>query len=184
MFEESIQQLIDVAERSRTLAVKVDAVGAAMVQALQQGNKILSCGNGGSAADAMHLAEELVGKYARPRRALPGLCLNADPTALTCIANDFGYEQIFARGVEAFGQAGDLLVAFTTSGNSRNVLLAIDVAKQKGVLTVLVSGGDGGKALGRCDHELIVPSAITARIQEIHTVFLHSWLATIDTHIE
>lgn len=184
MFATSLKQLVAVAELTTSLSSVVDGVAEAIYQALESGGMILSCGNGGSAADAMHLAEELVGKFAKKRRALAGLCLNADPTALTCIANDFGFDEVFARGVEAFGKPGDVLVTFTTSGNSRNVLRAIETANQQGLTTVLVSGGSGGMAKGRCHHELIVPSTVTARIQEIHTLFLHSWLEFIDERYE
>lgn len=184
MFAASLEQLLRVAEQSRDLAPSVDYVAAAMVKTLKSGGLVLSCGNGGSAADALHLAEELVGKFCKKRRALAGLCLNADPTALTCIANDFGFDEVFARSIEAFGRPGDMLVAFTTSGNSQNVIRAIETARGLNIQTVLVSGGHGGKARGLCDHELIVPSEITARIQEMHTLFLHSWLESIDGHFE
>ena len=163
-------------------ATQVDAAGAALLASLQAGGKLLTCGNGGSAADALHLAEELVGRYCRERPALPAICLAADPTALTCIGNDYGYEQVFARGVEALGRPGDVLIGFTTSGNSPNVLAAFASAKRKGIITVLMSGRDGGKARGLCDHEIIVPSTTTARIQEVHTFVLHHWLEAIDAH--
>ena len=142
----------------------------------------MTCGNGGSAADAMHLAEELVGRYNRERRALAALCLNADPTAITCICNDYGYENVFSRGVEALGKPGDVLVGFTTSGNSINILNAFAAAAKLGVVTVLLAGKDGGKARGACDHEIIVPSHNTARIQEVHTLVLHQWLENIDAN--
>jgi phosphoheptose isomerase len=158
----------------------IAVTGQAILACLKSGGKILSCGNGGSAADAMHLTEELVGKYSAPRRALPAICFSADPTALTCIGNDYGYEQVFSRQVEAFARPGDILVGFTTSGNSPNVLAAFTAAKHAGALTILVGGKDGGRARGLCDFELIVPSSNGARIQEVHTLILHSWLDLVD----
>lgn len=181
-FQQSLDELSRVVAASAALAPAVDASGAAILEALKKGHKLLTCGNGGSAADALHLAEELVGRYSRERRALAGLCLNSDPTAITCICNDYGYEHVFSRAVEALGKKGDVLVGFTTSGNSGNVLRAFEAARKIGIGTILLSGKNGGKARGSCDHELIVPSDNTARIQEIHTLILHQWLERIDAH--
>jgi D-sedoheptulose 7-phosphate isomerase len=179
-FAETLAELGTVLTSTQVLAPSVEAAGAAICHSLKTGGKLLTCGNGGSAADALHLAEELVGRYRIERRALPAICLNADPTAITCICNDYGYEKVFSRGVEALGRRGDVLVGFTTSGNSANVLAAFEAARVRGVITVLLSGKDGGNARGSCDHEIIVPSANTARIQEVHTVVLHQWLELID----
>jgi D-sedoheptulose 7-phosphate isomerase len=179
-FAETLAELGTVLASTHALAPVVEAAGAAICHSLKTGGKLLTCGNGGSAADALHLAEELVGRYRIERRALPAICLNADPTAITCICNDYGYEKVFSRGVEALGRRGDVLVGFTTSGNSANVLAAFEAARARGVITVLLAGKDGGKARGSCDHEIIVPSANTARIQEVHTVVLHQWLELID----
>jgi D-sedoheptulose 7-phosphate isomerase len=180
--KDSITELRAVLEASTALETQVAAAGAAMMNALRNGGKLMTCGNGGSAADAMHLAEELIGRYRRERRALAAICLNADPTAITCICNDYGYENVFSRGVEALGKAGDVLVGFTTSGNSTNILKALAAAAELGVTTVLLAGKDGGKARGTCDHEIIVPSHNTARIQEVHTLVLHQWLECIDAY--
>lgn len=179
-FIDSIAELRAALKSAESLAPQVDSAGIAILKALKCGCKLLTCGNGGSAADAMHLAEELVGRYRRDRPALPAICLNADPTAITCICNDFGYEKVFSRGIEALGKPGDVLVGFTTSGNSANVLAAFAAAKSLGITTVLLAGRDGGKARGSCDHEIIVPSDSTSRIQEIHTLVLHQWLESID----
>lgn len=179
-FIDSIAELRAALKSAESLAPQVDSAGIAILKALKCGCKLLTCGNGGSAADAMHLAEELVGRYRRDRPALPAICLNADPTAITCICNDFGYEKVFSRGIEALGKPGDVLVGFTTSGNSANVLAAFAAAKPLGITTVLLAGRDGGKARGSCDHEIIVPSDSTSRIQEIHTLVLHQWLESID----
>jgi D-sedoheptulose 7-phosphate isomerase len=179
-FIDSIAELRAALKSAETLAPQVDSAGIAILKALKCGCKLLTCGNGGSAADAMHLAEELVGRYHRDRPALPAICLNADPTAITCICNDYGYEKVFSRGIEALGKPGDVLVGFTTSGNSANVLAAFAAAKSLGITTVLLAGRGGGKARGSCDHEIIVPSDSTSRIQEIHTLVLHQWLESID----
>jgi D-sedoheptulose 7-phosphate isomerase len=166
--------------KSGAMEPAVEAVGTLLIRTLRAGGQVLTCGNGGSAADALHLAEELMGKYERPRRPLPAVCLNADVTALTCIANDFGYEQVFARQVVALGRPGDLLIAFSTSGNSPNVLAALQAARARQMVTVLLAGGEGGRAKELGDHALLVPSASTARIQEMHTLILHAWLAAVD----
>jgi D-sedoheptulose 7-phosphate isomerase len=179
-FTESLEELRSVLTASTALAPVVTTVGEAILASLRQGGKLLTCGNGGSAADALHLAEELVGRYKIERRALPAICLNSDVTALTCIGNDYGYDAIFARQVEALGRRGDVLVGFTTSGNSANVLAAFAAARARGITTVLLSGKDGGKARTQCDYPIIVPSATTARIQEVHTLVLHQWLEAID----
>jgi D-sedoheptulose 7-phosphate isomerase len=153
-----------------------------ILEALQQGRKILTCGNGGSAADALHLAEELVGKFCKTRRSLPAVSLAADPTLLTCIANDFGFDRVFSRQVEGLGNAGDVLVVFSTSGNSANIRLALEAARACGVKSIAILGKDGGKAKGLANCEIIVKSNTTARIQEIHTLVLHMWLETLEEH--
>jgi phosphoheptose isomerase len=181
-FQQSLDELSLIISECTFLTPVVEGTGMAILEALKRGNKLLTCGNGGSAADALHLAEELVGRYSRERRALAGLCLNSDPTAITCICNDYGYEHVFSRAVEALGKSGDVLVGITTSGNSTNVIKAFESAKKIGITTILLSGKTGGKALGICDYEIIVPSENTARIQEIHTLILHQWLEQIDVH--
>jgi len=179
-FQDSLTELQAVLDACRSLAPAVEAAGQAIIRSILTGGKLLTCGNGGSAADALHLAEELVGRYHLERRALPALCLNADPTAITCICNDYGYQHVFSRGVEALGRRSDILVGFTTSGNSANVIAAFHAAAKAGITTILLSGRDGGSARGLCDHQIIVPSDNTARIQEIHTLVLHQWLEAID----
>lgn len=162
------------------LAPQVERCARAVADALARGGQVLTCGNGGSAAEAMHLSEELVGKYRAVRRALPAICLNADPTALTCIANDFGYEEVFARQVEAFGRKGDVLVAFSTSGASPNVLRALARAQEMGLTTVGLLGKGGGAALEGCDCAVVVPSQDTAHIQEAHQVVVHLILEAVE----
>ncbi|MES2775206.1 MAG: D-sedoheptulose 7-phosphate isomerase [Bacteroidota bacterium] len=179
-FTESASELQQVLTASIGLHNVVTNAGNAIVKSLQLGGKLLTCGNGGSAADALHLAEELVGRYKAERRGLPAICLNSDVTAITCIGNDYGYDKIFSRQVEALGKSNDILVGFSTSGNSPNVLEAFSEARKRNITTIVLGGKDGGKAKGLCDFEITVPSNTTARIQEIHTLILHQWLEEID----
>jgi D-sedoheptulose 7-phosphate isomerase len=143
------------------------------LEALRAGKKILTCGNGGSACDAMHLAEELVARYRSNRRTLPALALVADASVMSCIANDFGWDEVFARQVESHGRAGDVLAVFTTSGQSENINRALRRARERGVTTVGLLGKGGGAALPLCDHAVVVASDNTARIQEAHGLLLH-----------
>lgn len=181
--ETQLLELQSVLETSRQLLPELERSGLSIADSLKTGGKLLTCGNGGSATDAMHLAEELVGRYKEDRSALAAVCLNADPSTLTCIGNDYGYDAVFARQVQALARQGDVLVGFTTSGNSPNVLRAFECAKDLKITTVLVSGKDGGLAKGITDFELIVPSQSTARIQEVHTFILHQWLEIIEAEL-
>jgi len=178
-----IDSLISVLEEFRTAVPKVGKAGIAMAECLRNGGTLLACGNGGSASDAMHFCEELTGRYRDDRPPLSALCLNADGTALTCIANDFGYEKVFSRQVHALGREGDLLVAFSTSGNSGNVLRAMEMAREKKMTTVLAGGGSGGKANELADFSVLVPSSSSARIQEVHTWILHRWVEVIEKEL-
>ena len=145
----------------------------ALLAALRAGRKVLACGNGGSAADSQHFVAELVGRFTRERRAWPALALTTDTSILTAIGNDYGFERVFARQVEAHGQPGDVLVGISTSGGSPNVLAAVETARTRGLVTIGLTGRDGG-ALGRAvDIHLNVPSPSTARTQEVHTTILH-----------
>lgn len=152
----------------------------AVVKTLRAGGKVLTAGNGGSAAEALHLAEELVGRYRGRRRSLPAVSLAADPTTLTCIANDFGYEEVFARQVEGLGRRGDLLVLFSTSGKSANLPPALRAARRAGMRVAALLGRDGGSLAGRADAEVIVPGSETAHIQEAHQVILHLALEAVE----
>jgi len=183
MIHAHLEDLIATLQRVRTLLPAVIAAGAEIQQALRNGNKLLTAGNGGSAADALHLAEELVGRFDKERPSLPAVALCADPTLLTCIGNDYGFERIFSRQVEGLGRPGDVLVVFTTSGNSPNLIAALHAARAHGLKTIAVLGKDGGTAKGLAEHELIVPSNVTARIQEVHTFILHAWLSQIETDL-
>jgi len=151
-----------------------------MVQTLQNGHKILLCGNGGSAADAQHIAAELTGRYKTERRGLPAIALTTDTSALTAIANDFGYDKVFSRQVEALANQGDLLIGISTSGNSLNILLALEQAKAIGCATLGLTGNSGGKMNALCDINLVVPSNNTPRIQEMHILFGHVLCQIVD----
>jgi D-sedoheptulose 7-phosphate isomerase len=151
----------------------IAAAADALRTALRDGRTVLVCGNGGSAADAQHFAAELVGRFALERRAWPALALTTDTSALTAIGNDHGFDRVFARQVEAHGRPGDVLVGISTSGGSPNVLAAVETARSRGLVTIGLTGRDGG-ALGRAvDVHLNVPSPSTARTQEVHITLLH-----------
>jgi len=151
-----------------------------IVERLRQGKTVFACGNGGSATDSMHLCEELIGRYRSNRRPFPAVSLNTDTSVLTCIGNDYGFDEIFSRQIEALGKADDILVGFSTSGNSENVARAFATAKKNGATTILLTGKDGGKVKAIADHSIIVPSDNTARIQELHTFILHAWLELVE----
>ncbi|MCL2640232.1 MAG: SIS domain-containing protein [Phycisphaerales bacterium] len=161
---------------------EIEKIAALLLKTLRSGHKLLTCGNGGSAAEAMHLAEELTGKYNKPRRALAAICLCSDASAMTCIANDWDFTHVFARQVEALGRRGDLLVMFTTSGNSQNCLLAAKAMKKVGGKVVGLLGKGGGKVKPLCDLALVIDSNNTAHIQEAHQVILHLLLETVDAY--
>ncbi len=147
---------------------------------LAHGNKVLLCGNGGSAADAQHIAAELTGRYKTERRGLPGIALTTDTSALTAIGNDYGYKRVFDRQVEALAREGDLLIGISTSGNSKNVNNALKTAKKLGCRTIGFSGRDGGKMSDLCDVNIVVPSDNTPRIQEMHILIGHIMCQAID----
>ena len=165
------------------LAPQVEAMGGVLAEALRAGRKIMWCGNGGSAADAQHLAAELTGRFVRNRIPLAGLALAADACALTCVGNDFGFDAVFERQVLALGQSGDCLVAISTSGQSPNVLRAVEAARGKQITTIGLTGRDGGTIAPACDHALVVPSHTTARIQEAHIFIGHLWCTLIEQQL-
>lgn len=178
--------LEDVAEHRR-VAGEVDAllpvledVATALCRAFAAGGRLYTFGNGGSAADAQHLAAELIGRYKRTRRPLPAVALSVDPSVVTCIANDYAYEDVFARQVEALAGPGDVVAGFSTGGTSGNVVRGLEAARHAGATTVLFSGRGGGPAAAHADHALIVPSDSTARIQEMHLLLLHVLSEAVD----
>jgi len=169
LFDSELAEHLAVAEATRAqLRAPFERVVAACAVALRAKGKLLFFGNGGSAADAQHLATELTVRYAQDRPAMAAIALTTDSSALTAAGNDLGFEQVFSRQIEALGRAGDVAIGITTSGRSPNVIRAFEVAKAFGLVTVAFTGGSGGDAVRLVDHALLVPSQVTARIQEMH----------------
>lgn len=179
-FETFIEDAAAAVSSLHTILPAIRQAVKLLVETLEKGGKILSAGNGGSAAEAMHLAEELSGRYKHNRRALPGLAICADGTALTCIGNDYGFDKIFSRQIEAFGTPGDLLVLFSTSGNSANLREAILQARTQGMKIISLLGHGGGAIHGMADIELTIPETASAHVQEAHQVILHMLLEQVD----
>jgi D-sedoheptulose 7-phosphate isomerase len=178
-----IEELADHVRTARAtagMAEEIRQAGSLLCQTFARGGIVYTMGNGGSAADAQHLTGELIGRFKRDRRPLPSVTLSTDPTALTCIGNDYSYDEVFSRQVEALARPDDLVIAFTTSGRSSNVVTALKTAQAKGATTLLFGGGDGGPARCHADHALLVPSSVTARIQEMHTLMLHAVSEMVD----
>lgn len=172
----------DLAFRVEPLLPRVAEVAGLLIETFERGGRVYTFGNGGSSVDANHFSEELVGRFERERRPLPALSLASDSAALTCIANDYSFEEVFERQVRAFVREGDVTIAFSTSGRSPNVVRGLAAAKGLGAATVLFGGGlgDGGPAAAHADHLLVVPSESTARIQELHVFFLHCVVDAVD----
>ncbi len=160
-------------------AGRVDAAAALIAERLSAGGKVLACGNGGSSCEAMHLCEELTGRFRETRPALAAIAC-VDPGHLTCVANDFGFDHVFSRWVEALGKPGDVLVLLSTSGNSANLVAAASAARAKGIATLAMLGKDGGTLARGCDFEWIVPSSRSERIQEIHLIIVHTLVDLIE----
>ena len=163
---------------------EIEAAGSLIWDALKSGNKILLCGNGGSAADAQHIAAELVGRYELQRRAFPAISLTTDTSALTAVSNDYGYEEVFARQVEALAVAGDVLIAISTSGKSPSVVKAADQARARGCKTIALTGCSGEPLTSHCDLAVVVPSDRTSRVQEAHITIGHLWCEMVDRALE
>lgn len=183
LLDNAIGNLNELLPRLAPLAQPLQTLGEAMLRCWESRGKVLACGNGGSAADAIHLAEELSVRFCKNRKALAAVAL-CDAGAITCAGNDFGYEQVFARQVDALGNPGDVLVAFTTSGNSPSILRAIELAKSRQVVTAGFLGKGGGKARGLCDIEIVVPAELTHRIQEAHLILYHTLCEWIDSRVD
>ena len=184
---EHFRDSIEVKQKSLEVLVEpIHRAGEAMVNCLLNNGKILTCGNGGSAGDAQHFSAELLNRFEKERPGLPAMALTTDSSTLTAIANDYSYEEIFSKQVSALGQAGDVLLAISTSGNSANVAAAMKAAKGRDMLVVVLSGNDGGtmaELLTEQDIEVRVPSNRTARIQEVHLVVIHCLCDFIDTRL-
>jgi len=165
---EMLKDFIEI-EKKENLTEKIARNMAAV---FASGNKVLIAGNGGSNCDALHFAEEFTGRFRGNRRALPAIAIS-DSSHITCVGNDFGFDYIFSRGVEAYGKEGDIFIGLSTSGNSGNIIKAVEAAKERGMKTLVLLGKDGGKLKGMCDYEYIIPGATSDRIQEIHMMILH-----------
>jgi D-sedoheptulose 7-phosphate isomerase len=157
----------------------IEASVNALISAFKSGNKVFSCGNGGSMCDAMHFAEELTGRFRKDRPSLPAISIS-DPAHLSCVSNDFGYEYVFSRFISGWGQKGDILLAISTSGNSKNVILAAQEARKKGMKTIGLLGKDGGVLKDLVDYPIIVDSKVTDRIQEIHIKIIHIFIEGVE----
>jgi D-sedoheptulose 7-phosphate isomerase len=179
-FETGLQQTVQVFQALREIRPEIDRAGEMILRTLRSGRKLLLCGNGGSAAEAQHFSTELVGRYFKNRRALPAVPLTADGTLLSCVGNDYGYDDVFARQVEGLAQTGDLLVVFTSSGNSENVVRAIQAARKQGVETLAFLGRGGGRTKGLATCELIVPGTSGRAAQEAHLFLIHHFCELID----
>lgn len=171
---EAIQSLLD------SRLPEIEQAGLLICETLRAGNKVLLCGNGGSAADAQHIAAELVGRYEQERRSFPAISLTTDTSALTALSNDYGYEEVFARQVRGLAVAGDVLIAISTSGRSPNVIKAAEKARAIGCKVIGLSGCSGEPLASRCDIAIVVPSERTSRVQEAHITIGHLWCEMVD----
>jgi D-sedoheptulose 7-phosphate isomerase len=175
-----LEEHLEVFRRLCGLAPAIEQAGELIAEALSRGNKLMLCGNGGSAADSQHLAAEFTGRFVNDRKPLAALALSTDTSALTCIANDYSFDEVFYRQVLGLGRQGDCLLAISTSGNSRNVIRAAEAARAAGIHTIGLLGRDGGKLRPLCDLSIIVPSAVTARIQEAHIFIGHTLCSLVE----
>ncbi|MEJ6466328.1 D-sedoheptulose 7-phosphate isomerase [Fusobacterium ulcerans] len=151
---------------------ETEKVAKVLAEVFNNGNKVLICGNGGSNCDALHFAEEFTGRFRGDRRALPAIAIS-ESSHITCVGNDYGFDYVFSRGVEAYGKSGDMFIGISTSGNSGNVIKAVEAAKKIGMKTCVLLGKDGGKLKGMCDYEFIISGKTSDRVQEIHMMILH-----------
>ena len=180
----TLEEHTQVVKKMVALESEIVSAGKLCANALAQGQSIYLCGNGGSAADAQHIAAELIGRFVSDRRSLPAIALTTDTSVLTAIGNDYGYDEVFSRQVEGLCRKGDVLIAISTSGNSTNVLRAVDAAHVVGSSVIGLLGKSGGVLKRRCDVPLIVPSDVTARIQEMHIVIGHLICALVEKHLD
>lgn len=176
--EQTLSAFCQVPANIQTIGDIVDA----LADAFKRGNKVIIFGNGGSMCDAMHFAEELAGRFRTDRPPLPAMAIS-DPSYITCVANDYGFEEIFSRGVSAFAKPKDIVIGISTSGNSQNVIRAINTAKELDCVTIALLGKDGGALKEVCDYELIVPAVTTDRIQEVHIKILHIIVELVETKL-
>ncbi|MBI4140865.1 D-sedoheptulose 7-phosphate isomerase [Candidatus Woesearchaeota archaeon] len=175
-----INESIETKQRLHELTLFIEQSAQTIITALQNGKKILACGNGGSAADAQHFVAELVGRFEGERKPLPAIALNTNVSTLTAIGNDYGYDELFARQIRAFGEEGDVFVGISTSGKSQNILKAIDAAIEKEMHVITLGGKDGGTMKMKPGMHVIAPSQTTSRIQECHILIIHIWCKLLD----
>ncbi len=180
MLTKCLNEHIETAKKMQELLPLIEDAAKLSTSSLKRGGRVLICGNGGSAADAQHIAAELSGRFKKERNALAGIALSVDTSALTAISNDYGFDRVFSRQVEAYGREGDTLIAISTSGNSKNIIEAIKKAKEIGLKVVTLSGKDGGDIKNLGDVNIVVPSQDTPRIQEMHIMIGHMVCALID----
>ncbi len=183
LFTENIAAHLDTVQSLVALSGEVECAGRLAADCLAAGGKLLLCGNGGSASDAQHFAAELVGRFLAHREPYAAIALTADAAVLTCIGNDYAFDDVFARQVSGLGRAGDLLVAISTSGESENVVRAARQARRAGLSVLGLTGRGGGRLAGECDVAIVVPSTSTARIQEAHILVIHTLCELIERHL-
>ena len=171
--KEMIEESADVKKKVVQLTPQIEKASKIVEKALSKGNKVILAGNGGSSSQASHIAAEFTGRYKKERRSLPSIALSSEMSAVTAIGNDYGYDFVFSRQMEGLGSKGDVFIALSTSGNSINLIKALEVAKKKGITTISLIGKDGGKMKGKADLDIIIPSENTPRIQESHLMVLH-----------
>ncbi len=176
---DALREHVELVSRIEALLPTVDEIARRVIRTYEADGRLLTFGNGGSAADAQHLAGELVGRYKRERRPLAAVALSVDPSVVTCIANDYEFDDLFARQVEALARRGDVAIGFTTSGRSENVIRGLRAARAAGATTVVFTGGDG-PAAGEAEVALAVPSSTTARVQEMHLLLMHLLIEQVD----
>ena len=182
IIEQRLKDHLEVLQKlmASDLPQKLERAALYVENALAGGHKVLFCGNGGSAADSQHLAAEFVGRFQKERKGLPAIALTVDTSILTAVANDYGYDTVFARQVQALGEPGDILIGISTSGNSKNVLLAIEEAKTRGITCIGMTAEGGGRMADACEMCLAVPAKVTARVQEMHILMGHILCELVD----
>src|SRR5437773_523127 len=183
-FEQAIYGAVETLRSLKKIEPKISRAAEMIEQCLRSGNKLLVCGNGGSASDAAHFATELVVRFAKERRAYPAICLTGDGGLLTAAANDYGFDEIFSRQVAAFGVPGDVLICLTTSGKSKNLICALEEGKARGLKTIAFLGRDGGSTIGIADLDLVVKSDTTERSQEAHQLVIHVLCEIIEAQLD
>ena len=184
LLSNALREHVELVERLPDLFAEIERATHLIASAIGAGHKLMLCGNGGSAADSQHIAAELVGRFVAERRPLAAVALTTDTSALTAIGNDYGFDEVFARQVTGLGRAGDCLLAISTSGNSRNVMRAVQAARAASIHTIGLLGRDGGALNGLCDVSIVVPSHVTARIQEAHIFLGHALCELIESALK